>query len=59
MATAAARGLASTGRPRPRSTDAMPTFRTTDDVTLAYTDEGEGLPVVLVHGYTAPALAGS
>ena len=33
----------------------MPTFRTTDDVTLAYTDEGEGRPVVLVHGYTAPA----
>ena len=33
----------------------MPTFRTTDDVTLAYTDEGEGQPVVLVHGYTAPA----
>jgi non-heme chloroperoxidase len=33
----------------------MPTFRTTDDVTLAYTDEGGGRPVVLVHGYTAPA----
>jgi len=33
----------------------MPTFRTTDDVNLAYTDEGEGRPVVLVHGYTAPA----
>jgi non-heme chloroperoxidase len=33
----------------------MPTFRTTDDVTLAYTDQGEGRPVVLVHGYTAPA----
>ena len=33
----------------------MPTFRTTDDVTLAYTDEGKGRPVVLVHGYTAPA----
>jgi len=33
----------------------MPTFRTTDDVTLAYTDEGQGRPVVLVHGYTAPA----
>ena len=33
----------------------MPTFRTTDDVTLAYTDEGEGRPVVLVHGFTAPA----
>ncbi len=35
----------------------MPTFRTSDDVTLAYTDEGEGRPVVLVHGYTAPAAA--
>jgi pimeloyl-ACP methyl ester carboxylesterase len=33
----------------------MQTFRTTDDVTLAYTDEGQGRPVVLVHGYTAPA----
>jgi non-heme chloroperoxidase len=33
----------------------MPTFRTSDDVTLAYTDEGEGRPVVLVHGFTAPA----
>ena len=35
----------------------MPTFRTTDDVTLAHTDEGSGLPVVLVHGFTAPATA--
>lgn len=35
----------------------MPTFRTTDDVTLAYTDEGHGRPVVLVHGFTAPATA--
>jgi len=35
----------------------MPTFRTTDDVTLAFTDEGQGRPVVLVHGYTAPATA--
>ncbi|NNM45100.1 alpha/beta fold hydrolase [Knoellia koreensis] len=35
----------------------MPTFRTTDDVTLSYTDEGQGTPVVLVHGYTAPATA--
>ena len=35
----------------------MPTFRTTDDVTLSYTDEGSGRPVVLVHGYTAPATA--
>lgn len=33
----------------------MPTFRTTDDVVLAYTDEGAGRPVVLVHGFTAPA----
>ncbi len=33
----------------------MPTFRTTDDVTLSYTDEGAGRPVVLIHGYTAPA----
>ncbi len=35
----------------------MPTFRTSDDVTLAYTDQGEGRPVVLIHGYTAPAAA--
>jgi non-heme chloroperoxidase len=35
----------------------MPSFRTTDDVTLAYTDEGDGRPVVLVHGFTAPATA--
>lgn len=35
----------------------MPTFRTTDDVTLAYTDDGVGRPVVLVHGFTAPATA--
>ncbi len=35
----------------------MPTFRTTDDVTLSYSDEGEGRPVVLVHGFTAPAAA--
>lgn len=35
----------------------MPTFRTTDDVTLSYTDEGEGRPVLLVHGFTAPASA--
>ena len=33
----------------------MPTFRTTDDVTLSYTDDVDGPPVVLVHGYTAPA----
>ena len=35
----------------------MSTFRTCDDVTLAYTDAGDGRPVVLVHGYTAPAAA--
>ena len=35
----------------------MPTFRTTDDVNLAYTDQGEGRAVVLVHGFTAPASA--
>ncbi len=35
----------------------MPTFRTGDDVTLSYTDEGEGPPVVLIHGYAAPASA--
>src|SRR6478672_4778274 len=31
----------------------MPQFRTTDDVTLSYTDEGEGVPVVLVAGFLA------
>jgi pimeloyl-ACP methyl ester carboxylesterase len=35
----------------------MPTFQTSDGVTLAFTDEGEGRPVVLVHGFTAPATA--
>ncbi|MEI7056726.1 alpha/beta hydrolase [Nocardioides sp. CCNWLW239] len=35
----------------------MPSFRTTDDVRLSYSDEGHGRPVVLVHGYTAPASA--
>jgi pimeloyl-ACP methyl ester carboxylesterase len=35
----------------------LPTFRTTDDVTLSYTDAGRGRPVVLVHGYAAPAAA--
>ena len=35
----------------------MPTFRSTDGVTLAYTDEGTGRPIVLIHGYTAPATA--
>ena len=33
----------------------MPTFRTNDGVSLSYTDEGSGRPVVLIHGYTAPA----
>ena len=33
----------------------MPPFRTTDDVTLAYTDEGDGVPVVLVAGFLAAA----
>jgi pimeloyl-ACP methyl ester carboxylesterase len=35
----------------------MPRFRTTDDVSLSYTDAGQGRPVVLIHGYTAPAAA--
>ena len=33
----------------------MPAFRTSDDVTLSYTDDGDGRPVVLIHGFTAPA----
>jgi non-heme chloroperoxidase len=33
----------------------MPRFRTTDDVTLSYTDEGAGVPVVLVAGFLAAA----
>jgi pimeloyl-ACP methyl ester carboxylesterase len=33
----------------------MPQFRTTDDVTLSYTDEGAGVPVVLVAGFLAAA----
>ena len=33
----------------------MPTVRTTDGVTLSFTDEGEGQPVVLVAGFSAPA----
>jgi non-heme chloroperoxidase len=37
--------------------DPVVTFRTTDDVTLAYTDDGTGRPIVLIHGYTAPAAA--
>ena len=45
------------GARTPLPSGRMPTFRTTDDVTLAYTDEGQGRPVVLVHGYTAPATA--
>ncbi len=33
----------------------MPQFRTTDDVTLSYTDQGDGVPVVLVAGFLAAA----
>lgn len=33
----------------------MTTIRTSDDVTLHVTDEGQGKPVVLVAGFTAPA----
>ena len=33
----------------------MPTVRTTDGVTLSFTDEGQGRPVVLVAGFSAPA----
>ena len=42
----------------------MPTFRTNDGVTLSYSDSAStgqaaptGRPVVLIHGYTAPAAA--
>jgi non-heme chloroperoxidase len=35
----------------------MPRFSTNDGVSLAYTDTGDGPPVVLVNGYTAPATA--
>jgi len=35
----------------------VPRFRTNDGVSLAYTDEGDGRPVVLINGYTAPATA--
>lgn len=35
----------------------MPTFRTSDDVNLSSSDEGSGRPVVLIHGYAAPAAA--
>ena len=33
----------------------MPQFRSSDDVALAYTDEGHGTPVVLVAGFLAAA----
>jgi non-heme chloroperoxidase len=33
----------------------MARFTTNDDVSLSYTDDGTGDPVVLIHGYTAPA----
>jgi non-heme chloroperoxidase len=35
----------------------VPTFRTSDGVNLSYFEEGRGRPVVLIHGYTAPAAA--
>ena len=35
----------------------MPTFRTSDGVNLSYIEEGDGHPVVLIHGFTAPAAA--
>jgi non-heme chloroperoxidase len=35
----------------------VPTFRTSDGVNLSYVKEGRGRPVVLIHGYTAPAAA--
>jgi non-heme chloroperoxidase len=35
----------------------MPTFRTSDGVHLSYTEQGYGQPVVLIHGFTAPAAA--
>ena len=35
----------------------MPTFRTSDGVNVSYTEEGDGHPVVLIHGFTAPAAA--
>lgn len=35
----------------------MPRFTTNDGVSLAFTDTGDGPPVVLVNGYTAPATA--
>ena len=56
MAATGAAGASVEGPHPIQEPDGMPTFRTTDDVTLAYTDEGEGRPVVLVHGYTAPGV---
>jgi non-heme chloroperoxidase len=35
----------------------VPTFRTSDGVNLSHVEEGQGRPVVLIHGYTAPAAA--
>ena len=35
----------------------MPTFRTSDGVDLSYVEDGQGHPVVLIHGYAAPAAA--
>jgi non-heme chloroperoxidase len=35
----------------------VPTFRTSDGVNLSYVEDGWGRPVVLIHGYTAPAAA--
>jgi non-heme chloroperoxidase len=35
----------------------VPTFRTSDGVNLSYVEESHGRPVVLIHGYTAPAAA--
>src|ERR1051325_11629130 len=35
----------------------MAHFTSTDGVRLSHTDEGTGHPVVLIHGYTAPASA--
>jgi non-heme chloroperoxidase len=35
----------------------MPTFRTGDGVNLSYMEAGDGHPVVLIHGFTAPAAA--
>jgi non-heme chloroperoxidase len=33
----------------------MSTFRTSDGVRLHHTDDGDGRPVVLIAGFTAPA----